>query len=230
MGPAGTVLRFTAATRAFHWVHAVPFLVLLLTGLSLFLPPVKSVHIGGYRLVPLIHVIVGVAFIVGVPLLVIAVRNRRALATDLRQALTPEPGDAAWGRYAVYALLGARVAEPPAGKYNLGQKLNSAFWIAVTAGLMGSGVVLAVNFFTKRVFGAGFVEQAFTWHDALMFLAIPVLLGHLYLALVNPATRPSLRGILTGRVDAAWARRHHARWAAASAPEPSVDVTEPHAG
>jgi formate dehydrogenase subunit gamma len=207
------ILRFAGATRAFHWVHAVPFLFLLLTGLLLLIPEVKAVHVGGHRLVALLHVLAGIGLIGSVPLLYVLVRDRRALHEDLRLALTPEPGDGAWARYAVSAALGAKLPEPPSGKYNLGQKLSSAFWVAVTAGLMATGAVLAVNYFTKRVFSAAFVEQVFPWHDVLAFLSIPVLAAHLYLALVNPATRPSLRGILTGRVDAAWARRHHARWA-----------------
>lgn len=206
------MLRFGAATRAFHWVHAVPFLFLLLTGLLILVPEVKAFHVGGHRLVALLHVLAGMGFIVSLPLLYLLVRDRRALRRDLRLALTPEPSDAPWARYAVLALLGARMPEPPSGKYNLGQKLSSAFWVAVTAGLMATGAVLAVNYFTKRVFSASFVEHVFPWHDALMLASLPVLAGHLYLALVNPSTRPSLRGIFTGRVDAAWARRHHAWW------------------
>src|SRR5487761_1834514 len=57
------ILRFQAASRLVHWAHALPFLFLLFSGLVLFLPTVKAVHIGGYRLVPLLHVIVGIAFI-----------------------------------------------------------------------------------------------------------------------------------------------------------------------
>jgi cytochrome b subunit of formate dehydrogenase len=38
--------------------------------------------------------------------------------------------------------------------------------------------------------------------------------GHLYMAIVNPGTRPALRGMLTGRVDRNWARAHHAEWRA----------------
>jgi formate dehydrogenase subunit gamma len=41
-----------------------------------------------------------------------------------------------------------------------------------------------------------------------------VLAGHVFLALINPTTRPALRGMLTGRVDRAWAVRHHPRWVA----------------
>jgi cytochrome b subunit of formate dehydrogenase len=35
---------------------------------------------------------------------------------------------------------------------------------------------------------------------------------HLYMALVNPATRHALHGILSGKVDREWARRHYPRW------------------
>ncbi len=34
-----------------------------------------------------------------------------------------------------------------------------------------------------------------------------------------PATRPSLSGMLRGRVSAEWAARHHPRWRAERAPE-----------
>jgi cytochrome b subunit of formate dehydrogenase len=39
-----------------------------------------------------------------------------------------------------------------------------------------------------------------------------VVLGHLYLALIYPATRESLRGITTGSVRRSWARQHHRKW------------------
>jgi cytochrome b subunit of formate dehydrogenase len=32
------------------------------------------------------------------------------------------------------------------------------------------------------------------------------------MALVNRATRPALRGILTGEVDREWAEKHHPLW------------------
>jgi hypothetical protein len=35
-----------------------------------------------------------------------------------------------------------------------------------------------------------------------------------------PSTRPALRGILTGKVRVDFARRRHAKWAAALAAEP----------
>jgi cytochrome b subunit of formate dehydrogenase len=49
-------------------------------------------------------------------------------------------------------------------------------------------------------------------HDVATALLVVLLVGHLWLALVNPATRASLPGMTTGRVDRAWAREGHARW------------------
>ncbi len=37
--------------------------------------------------------------------------------------------------------------------------------------------------------------------------------GHLYLALIYPATRHSLRGMTSGYVRRDWAERHHPKWA-----------------
>jgi formate dehydrogenase subunit gamma len=44
-------------------------------------------------------------------------------------------------------------------------------------------------------------------------LVAPVLMiGHIYMAVVNPDTRVGLSGMITGRVDREWARHHYAVW------------------
>lgn len=195
-----------------HWALAVPFLVLLATGLMLFVPSLKAVHLGGYRLLPLIHVIAGAVFLVAAPLAWLAAPGRSALSADLRRLLSLAAGDGDWLRYAAYVLLGARLAAPPAGKFNAGQKLNTIALLLLSAGLGLSGLVLGVNFFTKSVFAAAFVERVFPLHDLFMLIALPLVAGHLYLAALNPATRPSLRGMLDGRVRRDWAAAHHPLW------------------
>ena len=66
-------------------------------------------------------------------------------------------------------------------------------------------------------------------HDALMYLSVVIVIGHLYLALINRSTRHSLRGITLGTVREDWARAHHAKWldttAAADAATPPVPHT-----
>ena len=49
-------------------------------------------------------------------------------------------------------------------------------------------------------------------HDSLMYVSLVLLTGHLYLALIHPATRHSLRGMTAGSVREDWARKHHAKW------------------
>lgn len=207
-----TILRFGGASRLAHWTLAVPFLLLLATGLLLYVPEVKGLHVGGYRLVPLIHVLLGLAFTGGL-IAVFLIQPRKArLYADLRRLLHIAPGDASWLRYAGYALLGAQVKQPPTGKFNAGQKLNALASACFTLGLIATGLILAVNFFTKSVFGHGFVEQVYPYHDAFMLIAIPIIAGHIYFAAINPGTRAALRGMLDGRVDRRWARGHHSLW------------------
>jgi formate dehydrogenase subunit gamma len=209
---AETIARFGPGSRIVHWAHAVPFLLLLFSGLLLYVQPIKAVNAGGFRLVSLLHVLIGIVFIASPIPLYLTLPARSAVHDDLRRLFRLERGDPAWGLYALGSVFGARVPQPPAGKFNLGQKLNTAFSVVVTLGLMASGAVLAVNFFTKSVFPARFVEQVFPLHDIFMVVAIPVVAAHVYLGSLNPSTRESLRGITGGRVSRAWARAHHAAW------------------
>ena len=45
-----------------------------------------------------------------------------------------------------------------------------------------------------------------------MYAAVVLVAGHLYLALVRESTSPALSGMLSGEVDAEWARQHHPKW------------------
>jgi len=49
-------------------------------------------------------------------------------------------------------------------------------------------------------------------HDGLMWISLVLLAGHLYLSLIYPRTRHSLRGIVRGDVELQWAREHHPKW------------------
>jgi len=45
-----------------------------------------------------------------------------------------------------------------------------------------------------------------------MYISFFLLLGHLYLSLINPGTRHSLSAITRGWVREDWALRHHPKW------------------
>jgi formate dehydrogenase subunit gamma len=210
--PTVTVYRFSRASRIAHWVLAVPFLVLLATGLSLYVPQVKALHVGGYRLIPLVHTVTGVLLVPAWACTWLASPDRAELRSDLRRLFHFERIDLAWLGYAGYTLLGANMTPPRSAKFNAGQKLNTVASLAFTLGLVASGAVLAVNFFDRSILGSGFVERVFPFHDFFMIVAIPLIAGHIYLATLNPGTRASMRGMLDGRVNARWARSHHPAW------------------
>jgi formate dehydrogenase subunit gamma len=207
-----TIERFSPATRVAHWALAVPFLALLGTGLALFVPELKAIHIGGYRLLALMHVLTGIVALTGPVALLLGLRASKPLRSDIRAALSIRQEDIDWLTRGAALIAGLRRRLPEAGKFNAGQKLNTAFSLAITSGLLATGAVLAVNFFWRGALPPSFVEDVFPWHTRLMVLSLPVIAGHIYLALVHPSTRHALRGIVSGRVNRAWAMRHHPRW------------------
>jgi formate dehydrogenase subunit gamma len=83
---------------------------------------------------------------------------------------------------------------------------------AITAGLtllfFASGVLLWLGERDTRFRFASTVLL----HDGLMYVALVLLVGHLYLALIHPATRHALRGMTVGTVSEEWARHHHPKW------------------
>jgi hypothetical protein len=46
----------------------------------------------------------------------------------------------------------------------------------------------------------------------MALIATPLMLGHVYMALINPDTRVGLSGMLSGYVDRHWARHHYRSW------------------
>src|SRR5262249_26531601 len=96
----------------------------------------------------------------------------------------------------------------PQGRFNAGQKIN-AILTAAFAVLFGvSGLLL---WFGEQDTRFRFASTVIL-HDGLMYVSLVLLVGHLYLALINPATRHSLRGMTLGDVRVEWATRHHAKW------------------
>lgn len=191
--------RFTLTERALHWVHAAAFLTLLGSGLVLYLPPLSEA-VGRRPLVKDIHWWTAVSWAGAIALIVI-VGNRRAVARSVRDV---ESFDADDRRF----LRGQRHA--PQGRFNAGQKVNVILTAAFALLFTVSGALLWVgernHFF--QVAGTVFL------HDALMYVSLVVLVGHLYLAVINPKTRHALHGMTRGTVREDWARVHHAKWVA----------------
>jgi formate dehydrogenase subunit gamma len=190
------VRRFSRTERAVHWVHASAFLVLLGSGLVLYLPSLAT-EIGRRPLVKDVHLFTALAWAIAL-LTVVALGDRRGLRATTRELDVFDADDRRW-------LLGRRVRQ---GRFNAGQKLNAALTAAFAVLLAVSGVLLWLGERDTRFR----FDSTIVLHDVVAYLSVGLLAGHLYLAVIHPSTRHALRGITVGTVREDWAREHHAKW------------------
>ncbi len=205
------IRRFSRTERAAHWLLAVTFFIMLGSGACLYVPSLASLV--DRPTAKAWHIDAAIALGAGLVLLALA-GDRRSLGRTVREADRFDRDDVAWLRGGPRRLF-ARSGEPPQGRLNAGQKLNTA----ITLGLM---VVLA---FTGFLLWEGERDTTYRFagtvlvHDVATLVILALVCGHLYLALLHPATRHALRGITTGDVDRAWAERHHPKWVTESTTE-----------
>ena len=188
--------RFTRTERAVHWVHATAFFGLLATGLVLYVPRL-SILVGRRPLIKDLHVYTAVAWIAALAL-VIVLGDRRRLRQTAGELDEFDRDDLNW----------LRRRPAPQGRFNAGQKLNAALTAAFALLFAVSGSLLWLGERDHRFQFASTILL----HDWLMYVSLALLFGHLYLALIYPATRHSLRGMTSGSVRTDWAERHHSKW------------------
>jgi formate dehydrogenase subunit gamma len=177
------VKRFSRSERTLHWVNALGFFWLLATGLILYLPSL-AVLVGRRPLVKDMHFWAGIGWISSL-VLVILLGDRRGLLRTAREIEVLRPS-----------------------RFNVGQKVNAVLMAAFAVLFLVSGLLLWLGERDTRFRFASTVIL----HDGLMFIALALLVGHLYLALIHPATRHALRGMTRGTVREEWAREHYPRW------------------
>jgi formate dehydrogenase subunit gamma len=197
-----TVPRFSGTERAVHWIHATAFFALLATGLALYLPVLAGM-VGDRPLLKALHL--GTAGLWLTALLALAAGGDRRRLRRTRQELERfTDDDLAWLRH--------RPAR--SGRFNAGQKIHAILQAALAALLVITGVLLYLGERDTALRFSGTIPV----HDACTLATMILVAGHLHLALVHEPTRPALRGMATGHVDAAFAAEHHAAWT----PEPSA--------
>jgi formate dehydrogenase subunit gamma len=192
--------RFSRTERAVHWVHATAFLVLLATGLALYLPSLSEL-VGRRPLLKSIHVYTAVAWIVAL-VIVVVLGDRRSLRATVREIDVFDRDDRAW-------LLRRH---SPQGRLNAGQKLNAILTAVFAILFVVTGVLL---WYGERDTRFRFA-QTILIHDWLTYVSLVLFLGHLYLSVIHPRTRHALSGMTRGWVYEDWAREHHAKWAGAA--------------
>jgi formate dehydrogenase subunit gamma len=194
--PKIMVKRFTVSERAVHWLTALAFFSLLISGLVVGRR--GTFHDVMYAL----HLASAGVLLGGVALIVVA-GNRRALRGTAHELSSLDVEDREWlGAIGARLLSGA--PEPPAARFNAGQKVNFILVCILLAALYVTGAdTIVAGTHHNLIFGG---------HKLATIVLCVLVVGHLYMALVNRATRHALRGVLTGEVDREWARKHYPRW------------------
>jgi formate dehydrogenase subunit gamma len=189
--------RFNGVERVLHWVTAMLVLIAAFTGMTLYMGPLSGL-IGRRILVKDIHVISGLAM--PVPLLLsYAGRWRASVRPDVRRLARWTKADRFWLR-----TLG-RTGAHQVGKFNAGQKANSAFILGMFPVMLATGSVM--RWFEP--FPLSWRTGATFAHDWTAIAVWIIVAGHIIVAISKP---PALRSIFTGRMDAAWAHAHHPLW------------------
>jgi formate dehydrogenase subunit gamma len=188
--------RFSRTERTLHWVHAAAFFVLLGSGLVLYLPGLSAL-VGRRAFVKDVHFDTGLAWMLAIALIVV-LGDRHGLRRTVREIEAFDRDDRLW----------LRRLPRPQGRFNAGQKLNAVLTASFAVLFAVSGLLL---WYGERNNSFRFASTILL-HDGLMYVSIVLVAGHLYLAVIHPATRESLRGVTTGSVRTSWAREHHRKW------------------
>jgi formate dehydrogenase subunit gamma len=197
--PPKKLARFSPVERFAHRSTAFLVLVLIATGFSLFYQPL-AVLVGRRPIVEAIHVVAG--FLLPVPTFVALLSAE--FRADLGHLNRFAPDDWEWLRRR-----DRRRSSLAVDKFNAGQKLAAACFGAAGVVLFGTGLLLL---FPDQLSLSDDIRQGATVvHDATTLALVALLVGHARLAMRHPEARAAMR---TGEMDAAYARREYAAWAA----------------
>ena len=189
--------RFDRTERWLHWANATLVGVLVTTGAILYWGELSSL-LGRRAFFKEIHVMAGLALPVPF-LLSLPGKRGRALRRDLGVLNRFSPDDVRWLR--------SRGADRTVrlGKFNPGQKLNTAFVGAALCTMLATGLVL--RFFSP--FPLAWRTGATFVHDWTALALAAAITGHVWLAISDPE---ALGGMVSGSVPVSWARRKRPRW------------------
>ncbi len=173
------VLFFNAFTRLVHWIGAISFALLVITGLSIIF---GSFFGGGapIRMARYIHIVCAMVFAVD------AVFMFLIWVKDMLPALY----DIHW-MFILGGYLSKKKKPVPAGKFNAGQK--AWFWLATA----GGGVMAYTGYIIWGMSGdLDTVRLYVIIHNVLGMVLVSLFLTHLYMSLF--AIKGSLNSMITG--------------------------------
>jgi len=195
------VLRYTLHERVIHWISALAFTYVLLTGLAFYSPRLYwlAVMLGGGSTSRFWHPWLGVLF------MAMCAWMYRMWHADMRIT----PADREWQKAMPHYIRNEDEHLPAIGRFNAGQKYF--FWLMFWGGLLlvASGLVL---WFPERIpWSLRAVRSlAILVHVSAALLTIGGFIIHVYMG--TAVVRGGFTSIIRGEVSQGWARMHHALW------------------
>src|ERR1700730_1406484 len=197
------VLRFRAFERFSHWLTAVSFVVLGLTGLNITFGKIVLLPLVGpeifseiSEIAKYMHNFTSFAFVAGLVLITVIFFRDNLLARV----------DVEWVKQGGGFI---KSKHAPAGRFNLGEKM--VYWFSVAAGVAvsASGFVLLFPFYGTNIADMQLAQAA---HAIIAIFFIALILAHIYIGTLG--MEGAFEAMGTGEVDLNWAREHHDRWLA----------------
>jgi formate dehydrogenase subunit gamma len=194
------IVRYSANERTLHWITAITFVLLALSGLALFHPAMFWLTdlFGGGQWTRILHPFVGIVMFVSFLVLAARVWQHNLLDRD----------DIQWLRQIDDVLANREEALPPVGRYNAGQKLLFFVMVVCLLLLLLSGIAIWRRYFNDA-FPVGVIRVAAVLHAVTAFVLIVGIIVHIYAAIW---VKGSVTAMVRGTVTLGWARKHHFKW------------------
>ena len=199
--PNGHIVRYEFRERLMHWINGFAYLYLMLTGLAFWSPWLLwiAVIFGGTQVSRMLHPWIGLVFALSLTWMY-AAWSSQMHATE---------ADKAWWDSMHHYVRNEDDEMPPAGRYNMGQKL--LFWGFVFCGILLflSGIVLWIPEYLP--WNARALRYAAVLiHPSAAMLTIGLFLIHIYMSVF--AERGALNSMIRGDVSQNFAKRYHRLW------------------
>ncbi|HTS26113.1 MAG TPA: formate dehydrogenase subunit gamma [Bryobacteraceae bacterium] len=196
-----TILRYSMMERVMHWLAAVVFVYVLLTGLAFYSPHLFWIAtlLGGAPTSRFWHPWLGVVFAA------VMFRMLQVWMADMRITAA----DRTWGDAMSHYIRNEDDALPPIDRFNLGQKYFFWAMLYATIVLLLTGVVL---WFPEWIpWGLrGLRFAAILLHVSAALITVGLFIIHVYMG--TAVVRGGFTSIIRGEVSPAWARTHHRLW------------------
>ena len=194
------IVRYSAATRINHWINAISFVLVALSGLALFHPALFWLTnlFGGGPWTRILHPLIG-CFMVAAFIL---------LGMKLWRDNTLQQRDWTWLREINEVVNNREQNLPEVGRYNGGQKLLFFTIVVCLACLLLSGIVIWREYFSGY-FSIGVLRLGALAHAFFGFVLICAIIVHIYAGIW---VKGSIRAMTRGWVTPGWAWKHHRAW------------------